>query len=477
MDTRGRSNEDIRVAVIGLGYVGLTVATVLAEEGFEVIGVDRDAGQLDAISRCMPRFFEPGLENGLRQHLGRNFTVAPALEGKAPDVVIVAVSTPVENGRADLSCLKDAAAELAPVVGPETLVIVRSTVPVGTTREIVAPLLGDTLLAFCPERTIQGQALDEIRSLPQLVGALDAPSTQAALDFFRRVARRCIRLSTPEAAEMAKLVNNTHTDVLYAFANEVAGIAEGHGLDPLEVVHACNSDYPRPDVARPGFVGGACISKDPYLLLEGAESFGPSIVRASRRTNELLPVHLGARVAADLRAVGKDPVSARIVVCGLAYKGVPVTDDLRGSPAGPFLEGLGRRITPVHGHDFLVDDARVRELGYEPLDIETELDGIDALVLLNNHRGYRRLGERLHEMAVAADGPLLIVDCWRILDPSAPGGSAVAIETGAVGPSKHAAGGPRPFTDPRDVPGILYSAIALRAPQTCESSSPAVVVS
>lgn len=477
MDTMGRSNQDIRVAVIGLGYVGLTVATVLAEEGFDVIGVDRDRGQLDAISRCIPRFYEPGLENGLREHLGANFAVGERLEGAAPDVVIIAVSTPVHGDRPDLSCLEDAAAALRERVGPDTLVIVRSTVPVGTTRDVVAPILGETMLAFCPERTIQGQALDEVRSLPQLIGPLDNRSARGALDFFRRFVRRCVRLSTPEAAEMAKLVNNTHTDVLYAFANEVAAIAEGHGVDPLEVVHACNTDYPRPDVARPGFVGGACISKDPYLLLDGAQAAGTSIIRASRSTNEALPRRVAGRLVDALRGAGKDPETARIVVCGLAYKGVPVTDDLRGSPARPFLEGLGRRLAPVLGHDYLIDDERIRELGYEPADLPDALDGADALVLLNNHRGYRRLGERLHEIAAAASAPLLLVDCWRVLDGRAPGGSAVAIETGAVGPSRHAAGGPIPFTDPRDVPGILYSAIALRAPEACESSSPAVVVS
>ena len=156
----------------------------------------------------------------------------------------------------------------------DTLVVVRSTVPVGATRAIVLPELAARWpaprLALAPERTIQGQALRELEELPQVVGGLDAASGEAAAELFSRLTRRVVRVSSLEAAELVKLVNNCHTDLIYGYGNEVALLAERFGLDPLEVIQGANLEYPRPDLAKPGFVGGGCLSKDPYILLSAA---------------------------------------------------------------------------------------------------------------------------------------------------------------------------------------------------------------
>ncbi|MCA9322496.1 MAG: nucleotide sugar dehydrogenase, partial [Planctomycetes bacterium] len=204
-----RLNTDIRVTVVGLGYVGLTLATALAREGFVVHGIDSSDDQLEAIRQGKPRFFEPGLSEALSRHLERNLFVGSRHGSAIPDVCIIAVSTPVdtETGKPDLSHLRAASDALAPHIGPDTLVIVRSTVPVGTTRNVVLPRLvaesndGKVQLAFCPERTIQGQALRELQSLPQLIGAIDRTSAEMARDFFGRIARQVVVLESPESAE------------------------------------------------------------------------------------------------------------------------------------------------------------------------------------------------------------------------------------------------------------------------------------
>src|SRR5205814_9797259 len=196
------------------------------------------------------------------------------------DAAIICVSTPVDPAtrRPNLANLGAAARQVAEECGPETLVVVRSTVPVGASRAVVLPELlarwGRARLAFAPERTIQGQALRELVELPQVVGGLDSDGREAAAALFAKITQRIVPVSSLEAAELVKLVNNCHTDLIYSYGNEVALMAERWGLDPLEVIRAANVDYPRPDLARPGFVGGACLSKDPYILISASRATG-----------------------------------------------------------------------------------------------------------------------------------------------------------------------------------------------------------
>jgi len=268
------------VGVIGLGYVGLTLAVALAKKGLTVHGVDTSPAVLEALGQGRAHLFEPGVEGGLRAFLGERIHVAPALPAGGVDAAVICVSTPVapDTHAPQLDNLRLAARHVAERSGPDTLVIVRSTVPVGATRSVVLPELvacwGRARLAFAPERTIQGQALRELEELPQVVGGVDAESREAASALFSRLTRRVVPVATLETAELVKLVNNSHTDLIYSFGNEVALLAQRWGLDPLEVIHAANVEYPRPDLARPGFVGGGCLSKDPYILISAARGAG-----------------------------------------------------------------------------------------------------------------------------------------------------------------------------------------------------------
>src|SRR4030095_10869787 len=152
--------------------------------------------------------------------------------------------------------------------------------------------------AFAPERTIQGQALRELEELPQVVGGLDSAGRGAAAALFARVTKRGGEVSSLEAGELVKLFNNCHTDLIYSYGNEVALMAERWQLDPLEVIRAANLEYPRPDLAKPGFVGGACLSKDPYILISGSRAAGytPWLVGQARGVHEHPPVYVGARL-------------------------------------------------------------------------------------------------------------------------------------------------------------------------------------
>ncbi len=404
------------IAVVGMGYVGLTLASLLAVKGFRIHAVERNHCVADTLSRREVHLIEPGVEQAIQNCMGMNWTVSGEYAFN-PDIAVICVSTPVgADGVPDLSDLKDATSSLARRIRENGLVIVRSTVPIGTTRRVVLPLMGSrrVRLAFCPERTIQGQALRELVELPQIVGALNEESLEAAASFFAQLTRRVVRVSSLEAAEMVKLVNNCHTDVIYSFGNEVALMAKENRLDPLEVIDAANVDYPRPDLAKPGFVGGACLSKDPYILFS---SFDRKrcllrLIRAARELNERMPGEVAEHLLNLLGRSGKRATNLRILVCGFAYKGVPETDDIRGTPAIPFVRAVCPSCMEILGHDYVVRDEVIASCGARPVSLAEGFRLSDAAVFLNNHPRYATMD--LSSLLASAPRPFVLYDCWRM---------------------------------------------------------------
>ena len=410
-----------QVGVVGLGYVGITLAVALAQKGCTVFGCDRVPDVVKALAAGRPHIFEPGIAEGLREHLNERLHVSRALPDTPLDAVVLCVSTPVDPStrRPDLEGLRSAARAVAHAVGPDTLVVVRSTVPIGASRAVVLPELmavwGRARLAMCPERTIQGQALRELVDLPQVVGALDEASGELAATLFSQLAPRIVRVSSLEAAEAVKLLNNCHTDLIYSFGNEVALLAERLSLDPMELIRAANVDYPRPDLARPGFVGGGCLSKDPYILMASAEAVGhePWLIGSARRLNEHLPGHVARRFVELLSQTRGRVDGARVALLGFAYKGWPPTDDMRGAPVIPMLELFRQAQLELVGHDFLVAPDVIRKLGVTPCSLQEAFEGTDAALIITDHPDYRRLNvaSTLSRMR----RPALVYDCWRVL--------------------------------------------------------------
>ena len=339
-------------------------------------------------------------------------------------MVVLCVGTPVDpvTRQPDLGQLAAAAEAVAARAEADTLVVVRSTVPVGTCRSLVLPALrhASPQLAMCPERTIQGQALAELRNLPQSVGGVDERSAARAAALFGALGVRTVRVSSLEAAEMVKLICNAHTDTIYGFGNEVALMAEALGLDALELIRAANLDYPRPDLCRPGYVGGACLVKDPYLLISAtaARGYTPPLVAAARRLNESLPERSARRVLDRLAALGVRPAEATVLVSGCAYKGVPETDDLRGAPVWPVLAVLRGAVGRLRGHDFVLPPAAVAALGVEPVELAAGFAGADAVLLLNNHPAYRR--HDVAALAASLNRPAVLYDSWGVYRDAPP---------------------------------------------------------
>ncbi|MFC7545958.1 nucleotide sugar dehydrogenase [Plantactinospora sp. GCM10030261] len=443
-------NDPGPVAVVGLGYVGLTLAVSLAREGTSVIGVEADPAVRAALADRRPTLFEPGVGALLAALPADRFTVTDRLPDTPVRAIVICVGTAVDprTHLPDLGHLTAAVDHVATHLTEDTLVVLRSTVPVGTTRGFILARLRERgvarpLLAVCPERTIQGRALAELAALPQVIGGVDERSARRAADLLAPVAPDQVLVSSVEAAEMVKLVCNAHTDLIYGFGNEVALMARSLGVDASEVIDAANLRYPRPDLSRPGFVGGSCLTKDPYLLMHAARQAGyhPPMVAAARTVNERVPRLAVEQVLDGLAAAGRPVAEARVLVCGIAYKGRPATDDIRGSASVEVARALRGRVAELRGHDFVVAPERICRAGFSPVGVEEGLDGADAVVLLVDHPGYRTvLGHPVLRERMRL--PSVVFDMWGVLAEDLAG--ADDIDYRRLGVAERPAGVPVP---------------------------------
>lgn len=386
------------IGVIGLGYVGLTLAAVLAEVGNRVMGVERRQDVVDLTNGGVPHFSETGLTEALSRVIRTGGLTArqSLVEDTTCDVYVITVGTPLDpNGVARLDMIEAATREVADNMRDGALVILRSTVKVGTTRNVVAPILDATgkkySIAMCPERTLEGRALQELRELPQIVGADDQETADRASAVFRRITSSIVQVSSPEAAEILKLVDNTYRDVRFAFANEVARVCDSFGVNAFEVIASGKLGYERTNVPLPGLVGGPCLEKDPHILFQSAYSQGIEleITRAARAVNERQPYETVDFIVSE--AGRRDvPQDGRIALLGLAFKGVPATDDLRGSMSLKVLEAL-EGVWPnaqIVLYDPVIDTDVLRERfpNHEVAEsLEDATRGAHIAILANNH--------------------------------------------------------------------------------------------
>ena len=300
------------------------------------------------------------------------------------------------------------------------LVIMRSTVKLGTTRKIINPVLGSSGkkfdLAFCPERTLEGRALVELRQLPQIVGGMSNAAAVRASQLFQFITPTVVRVSDVETAEMIKLIDNAQRDVAFAYANEVARACDAIGVSAAEVIQAGKLGYPRTNLPMPGPVGGPCLEKDSHILAEGLRELGvePEITMAARRLNERQPVEVVGylqRVTSKLVGFSSNPV---IALMGIAFKGVPATDDLRGTMAKPILKQVRLAFPSVtlRGFDAVVTDEGIRGFGLDPVaTLEEAFEGASLVLILNNHPVFS--GMHIEYLTTLMIQPGLVYDFWN----------------------------------------------------------------
>ncbi|MDB5189495.1 MAG: hypothetical protein JWL82_452 [Parcubacteria group bacterium] len=418
--------------MLGLGHVGLTLGLTFAEAGFTVLGYDINSTVREKLKAGNAHFSERGLDDLLAKHLGNAFQIVEGFSDDTTcDVYVVTVGTPLDAQiRPDFSYIRSAAEDLGKCVKKGDLIILRSTVPLGTTREVFLPLMRkgsglgehDVHVAFAPERTIEGNALEELRTLPQVVGGLDEASTELAGEIFSTLTDTVVKLPSLEEAEIVKLINNAYRETVFSFANEVSLVAKQWGLNTKRVIKAANEGYSRSTIPFPSpGVGGYCLTKDGFLLSTSAEAKGLKlqIIPQTRNVSSTM-LHTVAEELRSFVATHRPYAHApRIAILGFAFKGNPATSDMRGSMSVTLVKRLKtmRQKFELVGYDPLVPKERIEELGVHAADsIEDAVAGSDVVIIMNNHEHFRTLSG-LH-LADGSKGPVLLYDTWGLHDPA-----------------------------------------------------------
>jgi UDP-N-acetyl-D-mannosaminuronic acid dehydrogenase len=415
-----------KVAIIGLGYVGLTLGVALARRGLIVYGIEKRREVVDLTNAGKAHFSEVGLDMALQSVVSGGSLVASDTTDAIPpcDYYIITVGTPLKPGtyQPRLDMIEQASGQVAGHMPEGAAVILRSTVKIGTTREIVKPVLdasGKTYhLSMSPERTLEGDALRELVTLPQIVGGMTERGADMAASLFSRLTHTIVRVADPETAEMIKLVDNTSRDVRFAFANEVARACDAVGVNANDVIRFGKLGYSRTDVALPGLVVGPCLEKDPHILLASVAPHDVTleITAASRQVNERQPQETVAAILAKLRERRRGPFT--IVVAGIAFKGRPETDDLRGSMSLHVIDRLAAsgECREIRVYDEVVGKDVLATLGHDvvPCDsLDGACAGADALIIANNHPAFGALN--LESVVGCMEQGAFVYDYWNNL--------------------------------------------------------------
>ncbi len=380
------------VGIMGLGYVGLPLAVAFAEQGREVVGVDIDPRKVDALARGESHVEDIPSER-LRAVLDRIEVTSRAANLSRCDAVLVCVPTPLTaNREPDLGPLMSATRVLADLLQRGQLVVLESTTYPGTTRERMAPMLEesglvagrDFNLAFSPERVDPGRTDYTLRNTPKVVGGLTEACGDRAEALYRDVCDHIVRVSTPEAAELTKLLENIFRSVNIAMVNEIAMLTDRMDIDIWEVIDAAATKpygFMRFDPG-PG-MGGHCLPVDPFYLSWRAREFDltTEFIELAGKVNQQMPYHCVAKVERVLNEAGKPVKNSRIAVFGVSYK--PGVGDVRESPALKILTLLG-----ALGADCVYHDPHVLSLGdggLSSLGFDEVLEGADLALIVTAH--------------------------------------------------------------------------------------------
>jgi len=395
---------DHQVAVIGLGYIGLPTAALLASYGWSVCGVDVSQKVVETVNAGDVHIEERDLDKLVRNAIKAGKLVA-STEVPTASFYMIAVPTPLGEGNApDISYVEAAARKIAPRILPGACVILESTSPVGTT-ERVAQIIGglrpdlvvphdgsqneaDIALAYCPERVLPGRIVNELVHNDRVIGGVTPSCAERAAVLYTSFVKGNCLYSTARVAETVKLVENSFRDVNIAFANELSMIADVIGVDVWDVIRLANR-HPRVNILQPGpGVGGHCIAVDPWFLVAGAPQ-AARLVRTAREVNNHKAVHTEERIRALLGAAP----DGKVALLGLAFK--PDIDDFRESPALEIAEALAH----TQGERILVVEPFTEELpkafdgtGAKLVTLDVALQTAEIVVVLVDHTAFKHLG-------------------------------------------------------------------------------------
>jgi len=393
-----------RVCVIGLGYIGLPTAAILASKGVSVHGVDINKKTVEIINQGKIHIIEPDLEGIVRETVSVG-KLRVATQPSVADVFLIAVPTPLkENHEADLSYIQAAGKSISPFLKKGDLVILESTSPVGTTERLITWLAElrpdlnfpqsndkniDINIAYCPERVLPGQVIRELVNNERIIGGASTSCAESARNFYKIfVEGNCI-LTNSRTAELCKLAENTFRFVNIALANELALICDKFDINAWELVRLANL-HPRVNILQPGIgVGGHCIAVDPWFLVGTSPEITP-LIQAAGTVNMHKPEWVIDKIKKAVFHINKEDI--KIACLGLAFKAD--IDDLRESPALYIVENLAR----ISNINIGVNDPNIKYLpeslakaSIKKVSLEAALTQFDLIIVLVDHAQYKRI--------------------------------------------------------------------------------------
>lgn len=391
-----------KISVIGLGYIGLPTAAVIASRGIEVIGIDVSAKAVDTINQGKVHIVEPDLDMVVQAAVTMG-KLRASLTPEAADAFMIAVPTPFKEGKKpDLSYIEKAAEAIAPVLEKGNLIILESTSPVGATEKLAGWLQAlrpdlrfpgqssqdaNMFVAHCPERVLPGRVLEELVSNDRIIGGMSTACGEKAKSLYQVFVRgECIQTNA-RTAELAKLTENSFRDVNIAFANELSIICDQLKINVWELIRLANR-HPRVNILSPGpGVGGHCIAVDPWFIVDSAPEHA-RMIRTARETNDAKPLYIIEKVKQ-----AADEFKRPVIAClGLAFK--PDIDDLRESPALEITKSLAKQGVG----EILAVEPNIRELPtsleslpIELVSLETVMERANIILVLVDHRQFKLL--------------------------------------------------------------------------------------
>lgn len=396
----------MKICIVGLGYVGLPAACVLAQAGHTVVGVDVRSDVVAALNKGRVHIDEPGISDLLHEALEQKRFSAQA-QPEPAEAFILCVPTPFKDGyQPDLSYVESAARSVLPVLKEGDLVVVESTIPVGATEQVAAlirtdrpELTDDTLhVAHCPERVLPGNAIREIIYNDRVVGGTTPEATERAARLYRSFSRGTVAETTANTAELAKLAENTFRDINIAYANELSMLCSECGVDTQELIRLANM-HPRVNIHSPGAgVGGHCIPVDPWFIVSRFPREA-ALIRAAREVNIQKETWVVDQVLQAARLHGVQ----QVVMAGLTYKAD--VDDFRESPALRIAEQVAARLSqPLIGVDpYAAKLQQERQVGFA-LQSEIPLQPGTLVAVLVRHRQF---GAALSEIETVGGAVLM----------------------------------------------------------------------
>jgi UDP-N-acetyl-D-mannosaminuronic acid dehydrogenase len=376
-----------KMCVLGLGYVGLPTASMFATHGFSVTGVDTNPKIIEGINTGEVHIKEPGLRAFVHDALRTGNLKVQETPEKA-DIFIICVPTPITGEKkAYLEYVKSASESILPFLEKGCLVVIESTVPPGTTTNVVIPILErtglktgrDFYVAYCPERVMPGNILKEMIENDRMIGGIDNSSNLYAKKIYQAFVKGHIYLTDTVTAEFVKLIENTYRDVNIALANELALIAEESEIDVWNAISLANK-HPRVNIHRPGpGVGGHCIGVDPYFLVEKSPKHS-RLIQLSREINNTMPDHVVELIESSVQSLKKP----KITIFGIAYKGN--IDDTRESPGLKVVSLLQRK-----GYKMSIYDPYVGNEKYPSENFDDAVTDSDCIVILADHKEFQNI--------------------------------------------------------------------------------------